>query len=189
MKFPTQIEYLRNSGVLNTGTSADIAEEKRQYRKEYLAYKKREHRKKNRSVTLTYSNKQMRLLQEEAENHNMRVPEYLRACVKVAREQAYIVPNIKKVEQIEILLKRVGTHTNQIARLANQMTLPPTRAIAELREHLQYFEETFDTMFRRPKNVHRFIKETLSENPAFAKKLLLIVASHLETNVAQDPSS
>lgn len=189
MKFPTQIEYLRKSGVLDTGTSAEIIEAKRQYRKEYLAHKKKEHRRKNRTVSLSYPKKEMRVIAIEAEGHHMHVPQYLRACIKAAREQAYIVPNVKKVQQIELLLRRVGTHTNQIARLANQMTMPPTRAIAELKGHLQYFEDTFEKILEKPTNLNRFIKEELKRNPAFARQLLRLVTTHLENNADKNTSS
>lgn len=183
MKFPSIIEYLTSSGVLDTGSSEDIAAAKKERRRQYLTAKKREYRKTHKSVTLSFPNSEMRALQKEAAEHKMKVPAYLRACIEVAREQAYILPNTDAVHQIELLLRRISTNTNQIARLANSMSMPPVRAIKEIREHLVFFEETFTKMFREPKNLEQVIREEIKNNPVFAQTLLRIIEDHMKSLV------
>ena len=179
MKIPSIFDYLTNKGLLDGGSKADIEAAKKERRREYLKQKKKEFRATHRTVSLSFTNAEMKQLEREAAAHNMKVPQYLRACIYAAREQSYIVPDVDKVEQLEILLKRISTHTNQIARLANGMSMPPVRAIKEIQEHIKFFEKTFDVMFRNPKNLEQVIREELKENSSFAAVLMNIITSHL----------
>ena len=189
MKFPTVMEYLSDAGLLDSGDRQAIDAAKKKRRKEYLLMKKREHRKANTSITLTFPNKEMRRIELEASAHRMKTPAYLRECINSAREQAYIVPNEEEVQQIELLLRNIGNHTNQITRLAHRMTLEPDEALKAIQGHVQHCENVLTAMFRKPRNLEHCIRQELNKNPAFMTVIFRIMQCHVKSlsNADQDP--
>ena len=175
MKFPSVIEYLTEAGLLDSDDEQAIEEAKKERRKIYLREKKKEYKMAHRSVTLSFPNKVMSKLETEAKKHRMRVPVYLRSCISSARNQTYLVPNADEVQEIELLLRRIGNHTNQIARLAHRMSLPPTNALIEIRGHIGNCEGILEQMFRQPKSLEQCVIKELKNNPGFAGKLLGIL--------------
>lgn len=168
-------EYLFASGILENGTTEEIIAAKKEYRKQYIKRKKQEYKQSRTITTLSFHNDEMKIFVEKAQAYDMRLPQFLKACINAYLEQIFVLPNADEVQHIELLLLKIGNNINQVTRLCNRLSIPPDQAIKEVYQLLQQLDTELTELFRKPKNIENIIVEGLQNQPSFLPRLQTIV--------------
>lgn len=148
-------------------------------RKAYLKQKKKEHRQKNRTVSVSYPNSIADQMEQEAEKHDLKLAAYIKHCVASYREKSYLLPSSSEAERIEILLRNYGNNINQIARKCNTSELHPTEGIEQVYALLRKLEQELDDLFRSPRDLTEYTRQALEENPRYASALLNVLSVYI----------
>jgi len=149
-------------------------------RKAYLKRKKKEHRQKNRTVSVSYPKSVATQMEKEAQKHNLKLAAYIKHCVASHREKAYLLPSISEAARIEMLLRNYGNNINQIARKCNTFEMPPLAAMEQVYGILRKLEKELDEMFRCPRDLTEYTKEALEENPRYISPLLNVLSTYIK---------
>ncbi len=179
-------EYLFASGILETGTQAEIADAKKEYRRAYLRQKQQEHRAKNKIVRLSFPHEYTEYLEAKAIEYNMSLPLFLKSCIDGYLRQAFVLPNDRQVKQVELELNRIGNNINQLVRHCHRLSLNPEKALDEIQEILSGVDTTVASYLRTPHTLDMLIRKTLTEQPAYLMQLQRIMNSHAPKD---DPTS
>lgn len=181
-------EFLFASGILEYGTPEEIEEAKRAYRKEYLREKKRAFRAENQEVTIAFPKKDIVIFEENAIYHNMRLADYVKACVYAYVNQGFIIPDNQQIQKLELLLRRIGNNVNQIARSANTFEEVEKENIQLMQNQINNLEAELSQQLRQPLNLEIAIRNELKRNPFFIHRLLYLVKT-LQTDVYQNAAT
>lgn len=97
-------QYLELSGVLDTGSSEDIAEKRKEYWRERKRIWKQEKRKKETEFKIYLTDAELQVIAKGAKQSNISRTNYIkRAAIAYANKQ-YLVPDQVAVNQISQLL-------------------------------------------------------------------------------------
>lgn len=174
----TMKEYLFASGILERGTKEEIADAKKDYRREYLRRKKEEHRTKNRTISLSFPNIYAEYLESKAIEYHMQIPTFLKACINGYLEQVYIIPDEKNIKGLETALNRIGNNINQLVRHCHRLSLDPTKALGEIHAMLGKMDEQIGMHLRYPNNLETIITQTLQKQPEYKTRLQRILEQY-----------
>ncbi len=149
-------------------------------RKAYLKQKKKEHRQKNRTISISFPNSIASQMEKEAQKHRLKLAAYIKQCVAAQREKEYLLPNVEEAQQIEMLLRNYGNNINQIARQCNRSEIPPAPAMQQVYTLLRKLETELNDLFRRPRDLIEYTKEALEENPRYVAPLLHVLSTYIK---------
>lgn len=90
---------------------------KKEYRKAYLRERQREFRAKYRSVTVSFLKKEATELEAYAKLHELKLSDFVKACVFAYLNQGFIIPNNDKIQRLELLLLRIGNNVTTACSL------------------------------------------------------------------------
>ncbi len=155
--------------------------DKPQHRKAYLKAKKLEHRRKNRTVSLSFPNALAAQMEKEAKTCGVKLAPYLKQCIEAYRNKSFVLPNEEDVRRLELLLQKYGNNLNQVVRLCHKSSIPPTEAIEIARSHLREIQNTLDVIFRTPRALDTDIQTAIVKNPLFVSKMLKTIADYIES--------
>ena len=175
MKWPTLKDFLFQSGVLENGTVEDIVMAKKAYRKAYLKSKKQEYRKAHKEVTIGIPKNEVLTLEKAAKGHNLTLPQFIRACTKWYCDQVFIVPDEGQVQELCLLLRKIGTNINQVAKIRNTLGLSHDEAVAEVQGQVNKLEDRIEAMFVSPPNLTDMLVTEAEKDPRFREKLRKIL--------------
>lgn len=161
---------------MNTNTTTN----KKTDRKAYLKRKKQEHRRNNRTVTLSFPNALAKQMEKEAREYNLTLPSYIKQSVRAYRQKYYLVPNAAEVQRIELLLRNFGNNINQIARKTNQQDIDAKVALSQVYTVLQRVGQELNDLFRSPRDLSEYTKQALEENPRYVSPLLSVLSTHIK---------
>lgn len=178
MEYSSLKEYLFESGILDTGSSEQIAEAKKTYRKNYQRNKKQQYRKRRKIVQLTFTKTYAKTLAQQAESFGMRLPDFIKKCVRAYLEKTFLLPNPKEVQQVELLLLKIGNNVNQIAHRVNAAHLDSIPALESVRQLLVRLDQKITEALRTPKDLEACLKENLRQNPSVLLQLERIIDSY-----------
>ncbi|MEL7001361.1 MAG: plasmid mobilization relaxosome protein MobC [Bacteroidota bacterium] len=184
MKYTSMKEYLFESGILETGSKEEIAEAKRAYRRAYQRFKKKEYRKKRKTIQLTFPKAYAEALEQEAENYGLGLSAFIKKCLHAYLEKIFLLPDPKEVQQLELLLLRIGNNVNQIAYRVNAHHVRGTSALEDVRKLLVKLDQEITEILRTPKDLESFIQDKLTQNPRALIQLERIINTY--TNDHQD---
>ena len=180
MEYSSLKEYLFASGILDGDDTEVIAEAKKAYRRNYLRMKKQQYRKERKTVQLTFPRAYAANLEEQAQRHGMHLPAFIKQCLKAYLEKTFLLPNPKEVQQVELLLLRIGNNINQIAYRVNVHQLEGIPALESVRELLQHLDHKITEALRTPKDLESFITDNIVENPQLLIQLEKIINTFLD---------
>lgn len=132
---------------LENGSPEDIDQARKQYWREYKAKWRKEKRQKEKEFTISFTDKELKLINQNASKHN-------RSCTKFIKESAlaycakqFLFPDITALNNIRELL---ALNYNAIQQLAEDSNLPPLQADEWMIKMID-LEEKVLTLLQNPK--------------------------------------
>ncbi len=149
-------------------------------RREYFKKKQREFRKRRRRADVSFGLDQYARLEEAAARHHMAVALFIRTCIDayLSRSAYFIVPNAEAVRQLELGLRKIGGHINQIARRVNKARVADHQDIEDLYDRLADLEDAITGALREPPNLLDVIARALKDSPELAGEIRALLAEH-----------
>ncbi len=96
--------YLRSSGVLENGTSEDIQKVKNDYWKEYKRIWKKNKRKSEKEITISFTQDEFKEISIESERHKLSRTKFIKQSCLAYINKRYLVPDEIDVKRISQLL-------------------------------------------------------------------------------------
>lgn len=112
-------EYLEQTGVLASGSDADILKAKQEYRRKYFTEYKRKQResKFEFTIVLSKSNGEFDAISKAAKNHKQSVSSFLKQAAFAYLQNRFIVPDKYQLARMEQML---SSCLNQIKSVAER---------------------------------------------------------------------
>ncbi len=178
----TQIEYLTRLGLLESGTKEQIQEAKKTYRKIYQKWIKAQYKCTKRRVEFSLSRSEEQFLNPKAEQHGMKLPQFMKDSALCYNRQEYLLPSNSAVFALETGILRQGNNINQVALGKNIHGLSTDDDIRAIRYHLNQQEKIISKAFREPENLLDIVEERFS-NPHFLQALKQRIFNYERTHV------
>lgn len=144
-------EYLKQSGVLDTGDQAAIKSAKQKYWKQYRREYKRNRRIQFPEVTVSMDRKTYDYLQNVAKKHHKTLSAFLRETTLHYLNQTFLIPNPGLVAQFAQRLRICASDINVIAKHMKKLKQYELyQAYHSLSERIQHLEEYISDTLRNP---------------------------------------
>ncbi len=97
-------QYLEASGVLDTGSSEDIAEKRKEYWRERKRISKREKRKRETEFKIYFTDAELLDISKAAKSHGVSKTRYIKQAALAYTYKRFLIPNQASVNHITQLL-------------------------------------------------------------------------------------
>ncbi len=169
--------YLESTGVLVSGTDAEIKAAKRTYRKQYILEYKRNQRTANLefSILLSTSNGEYERIKLEAERHKTTITAFLKLAVLAYVNKNFIVPNKAQVAQFEQLLMKC---LNEIKLISGNRLFKEGEKIKYelLAKRIEKLEMELSDLFRKPMDIEELISREVERNPDLKQNIIHLIS-------------
>lgn len=142
-------------------------EEKKKYDHQYRK------RKKHRVIIFTLS--QYNFLLRKAKEEGKPFGTYVRELALSQAKNEYVIPYNQQGEEVKILLVRIGTNINQIARVINTKQEVFADQIEEVQNQFSELRDGIHKIYNAPLQVKDLVRRTVFQNPAYAKEIKTVL--------------
>ena len=165
-------EYLEASGVLDTGTDTQIENARKAYWKEYRAAYQRQKRKEMNVFTVSFTNKEMRLLKPIVKKHNSSYTPFIKQATLAYLQQQFVIMDPESINQIRELLTRNFTTLQNF-----EEQLPENHTHVSLTKIFSLLEQDINQILHNPNTLENAIQNSIQANPGFRQTILKILES------------
>lgn len=156
---------------LETGHASVIEEAKKHWRRVYKAAWRKEKRKKEKEVTLSWTREEFKTLKEEAKRHKKSVTRFIKLLAVAYMNQRYITLH---EEQVTRIMQLLALTYNEITELkeAELVTADIEKKLAFGLFQLE--KDIRETLFS-PKTIEQIIKEGIAKEPAIKQRISALI--------------
>ena len=168
-------DFLEKEGYLtDDSTPEHIEEGKKQYRRWYKNFHKKQSRKNKPEITVIFTNKaDYRKVQNQAKKHNRSLSAFLRDCVlSYINNGQYIQLHPDKYTSIEQYLKITEHHVQKIMAQTEDEEINSYTAYDQLLEQFIILKEEITQTLNKPELLKDAIQQYIQEQPWEKQKLL-----------------
>ena len=159
-------------GLIIEHFSGDNKPEKRKiyikkYMKEYFKDKKRKE--------LIFTKNEYSFLQKSAKQHNTKVGSFAKKCVFSYLEKRYIVPDNDILNELQIIIRKIGNNINQIAKYANSTRTLGIFNAKKIHNKLEFLEDEINNYLAHPPELLELVSKSIENNPDLMYQIELIL--------------
>ncbi len=181
MKKKSLTSYLLSVGITKDSSPEEIQAAKAAYRATYMKQKIEVFRQKNRSVTLSFPNNEARAMEAESKNCGMKLPAYLKSCIRAYRNQTFVLPDDEAVRQLELELQSIGSFINGLERTMRISGDIELTTLHNIRHQLEVVEQMLSKLLREPVEFQEYVRQQMTADPTTLIVLLHLIADHIKT--------
>ena len=161
-EYSSLMDFLNKTGVLQRGSTEEIAQAKKEYRRYYMRKYKREQRGNKQELVLSISKEFYKLLNKEAKRHGISIPRFV---VEIIRGYLYSVPVIHHPDQFAKIEIKIAQLHSELQFIGDQMFLSPVQPdIENLKQQISKIELELESA-SRSKDLEEFLVEYSELNP------------------------
>ena len=159
--------YLEASGVLEKGTDEAIAEARKNYWRIYKTAWRRQKRKDEKELTISWNTDELKTLHDEAKRHKISKTKFIKTATLAYIDKRYIVPNQLEIRKVAQLL---ALNYNSIQEMIDEKELPLQTGKIIL-EKIFELERAVLISLNSPKTIEQLITKVVAKNPDIKTKL------------------
>lgn len=164
---------LTSSGVLENGTHEEIQNARKDYWREYKRKWRNEKRKKEKEITVSLNNDELKILTREAKRHKMKRTRFLKQASFAYINNSYVVPDRLEVQRISQLLSMTYNSVQELVD-ENKINHNLGRSILET---IRLLERDILPLLHNPKSIEEYIKQHIEKCTENKLKLLKLINS------------
>ena len=153
--------YAYMAPFLETGHANVIAEAKKHWRRTYKANWRKEKRKKEKEVTLSWTKDEFKTLKEEAKRHSQKPTRFIKQATLAYISKRYVVPNQREINK---LLQLVAMTYNAIEAIVEDEE-HYTTGVKRMQEELFILEHEIRVTLLSPKTIEQIIEQEIQKDP------------------------
>ncbi len=163
--------YLDSTGVLEKGTSEEIASAKKEYYKVYKRNWRRQRRKTEKELTLSFNRDEMKLIHVEAKRHSLSNTRYIKRATLAYIDKIYLVPEVMQVRGIAQKLSMVY---NLLQEIVDERQINAALG-SILLSKITSLESDVLIQLHHPKTLEEWIREEISKNSSIKEKIIQLL--------------
>jgi hypothetical protein len=167
--------YLEAHGLLDQGPEK-LAEGKIAYRRDYLKRHKQAYRKRTVSHVITCNPLDERMLAHAAQEHGMRVSEYVRMAALAYGQKKYLVPRIEVLYDVQQQLLFLRSRIERVATEKRGLFQKDRSEVIE--GLLKSFEGAMKEAFIEPLDVETVLRSMLQKDGLEKDRISSILAEY-----------
>lgn len=171
-------EYLKSTGVLETGDKDMIAEAKKQYRKQYLKNHKQHYRKSKKHIAVILEDHEQKVLEEQAKNHGLSLPQYIKQSALHYQAGLFLVPHTQVCLEIKEMVYGIYREIQEIQKKEKTKWFGTINNYDFLKEKVLLLESQTQQIFHKPISIIEKIHQEIQNNPQFKITLQEILKTH-----------
>lgn len=175
-------KYLETTGVLNIGSSEDIANAKKAYWKSYKATWRKQKRQQEKEFTTSWNSDEVEELTAEAKNHHMSRVAFIKKAVFAYIHTSYIVPDLQLIRKIS---QSLNMQHNLILEMLESETIPQKLG-NHIAEKLLELEQLIIDSLNNPKNIESLVIESITKTPSLKTEIYHLLEK-ISTNDLEKP--
>ncbi|MDP4103347.1 MAG: hypothetical protein Q8935_00220 [Bacillota bacterium] len=154
-------EYLDSIKILESGSDEDITQARKKYWRIYKTAWRRNKRKTEKEITISWTADELAELTKEARRHKVSKTKFIKTSTFAYIDKRYIVPDQIEIRRIAQLL---SVTYNSIREMMDENALQLQTGKIIL-EKLFDLERQVLVSLHNPKTIEQLITETVSKNP------------------------
>lgn len=154
-------EFLKASGILETGSKEAIAQARKMYWAEYKKNWAKNRRKREKQVTISLNLKEYKLISQSAKVHGRDVTPYVKEIALTHSKKQYLIPNPMSINYIR---EAFLLNYNVIAQLEKESTLS-VETEQKLLAKLERLELMVMEKLKNPKELEQTLLDAVLNNP------------------------
>lgn len=178
MKKSPLYEFLKSTGVLETGDKDIIAEAKKQYRKQYLKNHKQQYRKSKKHIAVILEDHEQKVLESQAKIHGLSLPQYIKQSALHYQAGLFLVPHAQVYLEIKELVYRVYREIQEVQKKEKTKWFGSVNNYDLLKEKVLLLESESKQIFHKPISIIEKIHQEIQKNPQFKISLQEILNKH-----------
>ena len=176
--FPTLQEYLDQSGVLVTGTEAEIQAKRKEYRKRYKTHHKRLQRMENREVGVLLSReKEYVRIEAAAKKHSQSIPAFLKAATLAYLDKTYLVPDRAVIYRLAAVLGDCLNDVRKLTQVKGKHSFFIEEQYRAIETRIVQLEDDITTALAEPPDIEKAVADAIRRDPALRLRLLHLLTS------------
>lgn len=169
-------------GVLENGTDEEIEQAKKTYRKLYSRNAQKQYRDSHVRKEIIFTKEEFLRICKAAEKHGIKPAPFLRNASLCYMDEHFILPDEKRVQKLELDLRRIGNNINQLVKYTHQHKWFSKRDLRLLQKHMQDLEDQLSHTFRQPLSLRKYLENHLLKNPKLFQMLEELTSKHSKKN-------
>ena len=171
--------YLRQLGVLESGTEEEIKQARKNYwRERDKAYKAEKRKAQKREIVLIFPADEINHIRFSAKAKGYSLHNYIRACVKADMSQQAVIPHRALVAEILQAMQQCNNQLDAIKKKEAKGWLVISRTYENVETVLQQTENRITNLLKQPQNLQEIIAEAIKRNSGTLDLLKSIIAKH-----------
>lgn len=141
-------EYLEQTGVLASGSDADILKAKQEYRRKYFtAYKRKQRESKIEfTVVLDKSNGEFDVISKGAKHHKQSVSSFLKQAAFAYQQNRFIVPDAYQLARMEQMLSSCLNEIKVVAEKKEKFFFQREDKLGKVEEIIVSLQTTYSKL-------------------------------------------
>ena len=160
-------EFLKSTGVLETGDKNLIAEAKKQYRKLYLTKQKQQYRKTKKHIVVILEDHEKITLEAQAQEHGLTLPQYIKQSALHYQSGLFLVPNPNAYLEIKELVYRTYREIQEMQNKEKSKWFGTVNDYESLKQHILTLIPQVEQVYQNPILLPDKIKSELQNNSEF----------------------
>ncbi len=145
-------------------------------------YRKLKHRKKKKRVEIHFDPASFTALEEQAKEHSMSVPGFIRATIESYENQTFILRDQRAMQGIELALRQCASSLTQIAFEARRSKSVPLSELEKLQAEIKALRGKISKALALPPTAKEFLLMQQEQNPKFLVRLSGVLNNLLKNN-------
>lgn len=165
--------YLESTKVLENGTDDQITEAKKAYWKEYKRVWRKQKRKAEKELTLSFNRQELKIVEDEARKHKMSRTGYIKRATLAYTDKIYLVTDLEQARRISQLL---AMNYNIIQRMVEDGQLTSTIGNTVLAK-ISDLEKEVLIQLHHPKTLEEWIKEQTRKDASIKARIINLLTA------------
>lgn len=178
MRYKSFQEYLLANNLTDKLSKEQRAALQIEWRKAYQKKYQELYGHKRIRKTISLNEQEDTQLKKAAQQHNMKLNDFMKQAIFGYLNQVYVIPNEEQVQETIIQLRKIGTNINQIARHINSYQAVEQEQINLLYTLLQGMERSIESNLCKPDSLEVQLKKALESAPQYLHKIEQILKEH-----------
>jgi predicted DNA binding CopG/RHH family protein len=164
-------EFLKSTGVLETGDKERISEAKKQYRKQYLTKQKQQYRKAKKHIAVILEDHELTTLESKAIQHGLSLPQYIKQSALHYQAGLFLVPNPNSYLEIKELVYAIYRQIQEIQNKEKSRWFGSINEYDSMKQVILGLLPQTEKLFSNPVSLIEAIDEQLKSNLQFKNTL------------------
>ena len=160
-------EFLKSTGVLETGDKERISEAKKLYRKQYLTKQKQQYRKAKKHIVVILEDHELVTLETQAKEHGLSLPQYIKQSALHYQAGLFLVPNTNTYLEIKELVYAIHRQIQEIQSKEKSKWFGTINEYDSMKQIILGLLPQTEKLFSNPVSLIEAIEEQIKSNIQF----------------------